>query len=51
MKRTVAVLLGLLLASAATGTVSLAQEEEGGWPRQVDANGHRVIIHQPSSRR
>ena len=47
MKRTVAVLLGLLLASAATGTVSVAQEDEGGWPREIEAGGHRIPIYQP----
>ena len=46
-KRTVAVGLGLVLASAAFAPVAQAQDEESGWPREVQANGHRVIIYQP----
>ncbi len=47
MKRTLAGVVGLLLASAALTPPSLAQEEEGDWPREIETGGHRVIIYQP----
>lgn len=47
MKRYVAVALGLFLGSLALGPVVLAQEDDGGWPREIEAGGHRVIMYQP----
>ena len=42
MKRTLAVLLGFLLPGAATVPTALAQEEEGGWPREINTSAGRA---------
>ena len=47
MKRTLVVMLGLVLASTAAGPAALAQDDAPGWPREVEANGHLVIMYQP----
>jgi hypothetical protein len=47
MKRTLVTVAGLLLASLAAGPGAVAQEADQGWPREIEAGGHRIIMYQP----
>ena len=47
MKRTLAVVLGVVLGVAAAGPMSFAQEEEEGWPRELETTVGRIIMYQP----